>query len=156
MQNLVTLNKIHIYYILTICILFSTKIAAQDYEKIKKSDIVYIDFKETPYQQIFLPQPNGYGDYYFIFEEYYKFKHIIFYQKPNLFEERNEKKSFLKKNKDLLIDYTFLINMFSYVDAKQLLLNKKKIFLISHTDKRCFSIKLKEVKVLDYNLYPIE
>jgi hypothetical protein len=156
MQNLVTLNKIHIYYILTICVLFSTKIAAQDYEKIKKSDIVYIDFKETPYQQMFLPQRNCYGDCYFIFEEYYKFKHIIFYQKPHLFEERNEKKSFLKKNKDLLIDYTFLINMFSYVDAKQLLLNKKKIFLISNTYKRCFSIKLKEVKVLDYNLYPIE
>ena len=156
MQNLATLNKILSYYILTICVLFSTKITAQDYEKIKKSDTVYIDFKEIQYQQIFLPQPNGYGDYYFIFEEYYKFKHIIFYQKPNSFEERNEKKSFLKKNKDLLIDYTFLINMFSYEDAKKLLLSKKKIFLIRRSDSRCFSIKLKEVKVLDYNLYPIE
>lgn len=47
--------------------------------------------------------------------------------------------------------------MFSYDDAKKLLFNKKKIYLIDYDEIGLFSIKLKEVKAMDYcYLNPIE
>jgi hypothetical protein len=41
--------------------------------------------------------------------------------------------------------------MFSYENAKKLLFEKKKIYLIDYDDIGWFSIKLKEVKAMDYS-----
>lgn len=74
----------------------------------------------------------------------------MFYHTPKTPEEKTEKKSFLKKKKDILIDYDHLINLFSFQGAQQLFLNKKKIYIIDNKDINCFTIKLKEVKIIDY------
>lgn len=129
---------------------------SQNYNKIKKSDTVYVLFRKELYKQIYLPQKMGYGDYYFYFDKYYEYKQINFYHSPKTPEERKEKKSFLRKHKDILINYNYLVNMYSYQNAKELLLNKKKIYLIDYKDIGSFSIKLIEVKVSDVNLNPIE
>lgn len=105
---------------------------------------------------MYFPQPKGYGDYHFVYNEYYKQTHVIFYHNPNTPKEKIEKKSFLRKNKDVLINYEFLINMLSFEEAKKLLLSKKKIYLVDNNDIGWFSVKLKEVKINDYNLNPIE
>lgn len=156
MSNMVTLNKIILFLICYACILTKTKVYSQDFNKIKKADTVYIYFKKTEYKQIHLPQPKEYGDFYFVFDEFYKNKNIIFSHSPLTPEEKKEKKSFLKKNKGLLIDYNFLTNMFSYQDAKEILLSKKRIYLIDYDDIGWFKIKLLEVKVNNYDPYPIE
>jgi hypothetical protein len=46
--------------------------------------------------------------------------------------------------------------MYSYQNANEFLLNKKKIYLIDYKDIGCFSIKLIQVKVSDVNLNPME
>ena len=47
--------------------------------------------------------------------------------------------------------------MFSFEDAKKLFFNKRKIYLIDYKDSKWFTIKLKEVKAMDYSyLNPIE
>lgn len=149
MQNKPSLNKIFI--ILFLILFLATKNYAQNFDKIKKSDTIYVFFKKDLFKQMTMPQKKGYGDYIFIFNEFYKYNHIIFYHTPLTPEKKTEKKSFLQKNKDLIINYNFLINMFSYDDAKKLLFNKKKIYLIDYDEIGLFSIKLKEVKAMDYS-----
>lgn len=137
-------------------ITISGTIYSQYYDTLKKADTVYIFFKQNQYKQIYMPQSKGYGDYIFVFNEYYKHTQIMLYHNPYIAEEKKEKKSFLKKHKSIMINYDFLINMLSYQDAKKLLLSKKKIYLIDDNDTGWFSIKLKEVKVNDCNINPIE
>ena len=149
---MVTLKKTGLLIIFFMLMLSSSFVYCQDFDKIKNADTVYIYFKNIHYKQIFLPQKNGFGDYYFYFDKFYEFKQINFYHTPLTPEERKEKKSFLKKNKDLIIDYDFLTNMYNYEKAKELLLNKKKIYLIDKKDFGWFSIKLIEVKVSDFKL----
>ncbi|MRX37756.1 hypothetical protein GJU43_00575 [Flavobacterium sp. LC2016-23] len=142
--------------IVLLMITISGTIYSQDYATLKKSDTVYVFFKQNQYKQIYMPQSKGYGDYIFVFNEYYKHTQIMLYHNPYIAEEKKEKKSFLKKHKSIMINYDFLINMLSYQDAKKLLLSKKKIYVIDDNDTGWFSIKLKEVKVNDYNNNPIE
>ena len=54
----------------------------QDFDKIQKSDTIYVFFKEQHYKQLYLSQQNGYGDYYFYFDKYYESKYINFYHNP--------------------------------------------------------------------------
>lgn len=156
MSNMVTLNKRSAFLILQMCMLFCAKIQSQNLNEIQKADTVYVFFKQNQYKQIYMPQSKGYGDYIFVFNEYYKHTQIMLYHNPYVAEEKKEKKSFLKKHKSILINYDFLITMLSYQDAKKLLLSKKKIYLIDDNDTGWFSIKLKEVKVNNYNINPIE
>lgn len=148
MHNKPSLNKI---LILVFLLFSSTKSYTQDFDKIRKSDTIYVFFKKDPLKQITMPQKKGFGDYFFIFNEYYKHKHIIFYHSSLTPDKKTEKKSFLKKNKDLIISYNFLINMFSYEDAKKLFFNKRKIYLIDYNEIGWFTINLKEVKAMDYS-----
>jgi hypothetical protein len=83
-----TINKQILSLQVALILLCSAKINAQDFNKINKSDVVYIYFKETIYKQLFLEQPNGKGDFYYVFDKYYQNRHIILYQKGNFFEEK--------------------------------------------------------------------
>ncbi|WP_197056152.1 hypothetical protein, partial [Flavobacterium gilvum] len=71
-------------------------------------------------------------------------------------EVRWEKKSFLKKKKDIIVDYGFLKKL-GYGQSELLLLKKKKLYIIDH-DNFCHSrIKIAEVKIPDRsNFAPIE
>ncbi|MBP6757846.1 MAG: hypothetical protein KA133_01225 [Flavobacterium sp.] len=94
--------------ILIILILFTGfKIFSQDLEKIKKTDTVYVYFKKdkTKHQQYVKSNTavGNFEDYFFSFKDgqfsmqfshHYKFT-------PDV---RKEKKSFLKKNKDIILD----------------------------------------------------
>lgn len=148
-------NRINFFHLIIIFFV-SITVYSQNFEKIKNADTVYVFFKQEIYKQMYFPQPKGYGDYHFVYNEYYKQTHVIFYHNPNTPKEKIEKKSFLRKNKDVLINYEFLINMLSFEEAKKLLLSKKKIYLVDNNDIGWFSVKLKEVKINDYNLNPIE
>ncbi|MEM0578354.1 hypothetical protein [Flavobacterium polysaccharolyticum] len=148
-----TLNK---FFFFKIILLFYIKTYSQDFNKIKEADTIYIIFKKEPYKQIYLAQKKGFGDYYFNFDKFYEFKQIIFYHNPKAAEEKKLNKSFLKKHKDVLVNYNYLVNMYNYQNAKELLLNKKKIYLIDYNDIGWFTIKLREVKISNVNLNPIE
>ena len=148
-----TLNK---FFFFGVLLFFCIKTYSQDFNKIKEADTVYVLFHKELYKQIYLPQKIGYGEYFFSFDKFYEYRQINFYHSPKTPEERKEKKSFLRKHKDILIDYNYLVNMYSYQNAKEFLLNKKKIYLIDYKDIGCFYIKLIEVKVSDVNLNPIE
>lgn len=151
--------KINLYIrkiLLVIVLLVTNNIFSQNSSKIEESDVVYIYFKETLYKQIFLAQRDGYGDFLFEFDKPYRSHNLIFYIDPLIrpfsLNVKKEKKSFLKKQKDLILNYDFLINMYSYDTAEKLLLSKKRIYIINHDDIGCFSIKLLEVKFFNKKL----
>jgi hypothetical protein len=151
------INKI----IFILFILITTNAVSQDIRKIEESDVVYLYFKETLYKQIHLRQVHEYGQFLFEFDKPYKLHHLTLYVDPHIrpfsLNIKKEKRSFLKKQKDLILNYDFLINVYGYDNAKKLLLNKKRIYIINQEDIRCFSIKLLEVKIFDTkNLVPIE
>ncbi|WP_263362292.1 hypothetical protein [Flavobacterium collinsii] len=125
MGSMATLNKIILFVFFQFCL--SIKTYSQNFDKIRKADTIYVFFKKENFKQMTMPQKKGYGDYFFIFNEYYRNKHILFYHTSLTPEERTEKKYFLKRNKDLVVNYTYLINMYNYEDAKVLFFNKKKI-----------------------------
>jgi hypothetical protein len=62
-------------------------------------------------------------------------------------EERKERRSFLRKNKDIIMTYN-LLTKYDLGEATELIGHKKKVYLIDYDDIGCFSIKLKEVKVM--------
>ncbi|MNF03572.1 hypothetical protein D3C80_2029220 [compost metagenome] len=62
-------------------------------------------------------------------------------------EEIKKSKSFLKKNKDIIVTYDF-ITKYNLAEATDLIGHKKKVYLIDDDDIGWFSIKLKEVKVM--------
>ncbi|MCD0463957.1 hypothetical protein [Flavobacterium sp. ENC] len=63
-------------------------------------------------------------------------------------EVKFEKKSFLKKRRDITLNYNFLKKL-GFRESEILLLEKKKIYLIDH-DNICRSkIKIVEVKMVD-------
>ena len=64
-------------------------------------------------------------------------------------------KSFLKRNKDIIVTNDFL-KKFSYQDATELLERKNKIYLIDYNNHGWFTIKLKEVEVAGYWKQSIE
>lgn len=134
-----------------IILFLSFSIYSQDIDEIRKSDTLYIYFKKDLFKQMVVPQNKSYADYFFIFGEYYKHNHIIFYHSALTPEQKTENKSFLREKKDIIINHNYLTNMFSYENAKKLLFEKKKIYLIDYDDMGWFSIKLKEVKVMDYS-----
>lgn len=129
-------------------IVFSQKI-----EKIKKSDTIYVFFKKDngkQFHNLEIPiSKKKYDNYYYVFG------YIGTYQNSMTFihhysispEERKEKKSFLRKNRDLIVTYDFLIK-FSLAEATDLIGSKKKVYLIDYDDIGWFTIKLKEVKVM--------
>lgn len=124
---------------------------SQDVEKIKKSDTIYVYFKRSKTQ--FSNTNNTVNlknlNYYYIFshvgETQISMTFIHHYSLSP--EEKKEKKSFLRKNKDLIVTYDFLTK-YNLGEATDLIGHKKKVYLIDDDDVGWFTIKLKEVKVM--------
>lgn len=137
--------------IITIFILFiNTYIFSQNIDKIKKADTIYIYFKEDKNFQIYSKSSlttKLHETYFFNSIDkswiYIQFIHQSLYYG----EEKKIKKSFLKKNKDLIISYDFL-SKFNPIEATDLIGHKKKVYLIDDKDICWFTLKLKEVKVV--------
>jgi hypothetical protein len=150
--------KFHLYILLLIpYILFS-----QDLEKIKIADTIYIYFKNDNVNQIKSLNNSKLRSFNYIFV--FDVKDIKPRQSFDLFDDNRTtipetkviRKSFLKKNKNIIVDYN-LLRKLGFFEAHQLLLNKKKLYLIDHDNIQCFKVKIKEVKIIsrDY-LTPIE
>jgi RNAse (barnase) inhibitor barstar len=129
---------------------FFCKIVAQDLEKIKKADTIYIYFKKNVnFQEYYIRNIKNekakYDDYFFLLKSWYPINlefHHFYIQ-----EERKVKKSFLRKNKDLILTYNFLTK-FSLGEVTELIGHKKKVYIIDSDEIGLFTIKLKEVNVI--------
>lgn len=150
--------KLYLFILLTTSnILFS-----QDLEKIKNADTIYIYFKNDDVNQIkYLVNSRLKSFNYTLF---YDIKNIKprqtfdFYQdyRTTIPETKLVKKSFLKKNKNIIVDYDFFRKL-GFEEAYQLLLNKKKLYLIDYENIQRSKIKILEIKIFDKKLLvPIE
>jgi hypothetical protein len=150
--------KIHLYILLLIpCVLFS-----QDLKKIKVADTIYIYFKNDNVNQIKSLNNSKLKSFNYIFV--FDLKDIKTRQSFDLFDDYRTtipetklvRKSFLKKNKNIIVDYD-LLRKLGFFEAQRLLLNKKKLYLIDYDNIQCFKVKIIEVKIIsrDY-LTPIE
>ncbi|MFB3389807.1 hypothetical protein [Flavobacterium sp. LAR06] len=125
------------------------------YKRLKSSDIVYVYFEKDKNHQghnvrTATTDTEHLSDYY-----YYSFSNA--YHDSMSFDHhpysgskvRIEKKSFLKKNKDLIITYDYL-NSMGLTEATLLISYRqnKKVYLIDKKDFRRGKIKLKEVGVM--------
>ncbi|MBL0738945.1 hypothetical protein JI750_18770 [Flavobacterium sp. GN10] len=143
-----------------IILFLSFSIYSQDIDEIRKSDTLYIYFKNDNVNQIRarnnVVNRDNY-DYYFYFsiettavrQYYVLFNHYLITP-----EVKWEKKSFLKEKKDLIVDYKFLKNL-GYFKSEKLLLQKKNIYIIDHSNFCKSKVKLVEAKITE-RTYPIE
>jgi hypothetical protein len=133
---------------------FFGKIAAQDLDKIKKVDTIYIYFKEDKIKQNHHIESSRnkdkkYDTYIFDYSnEQFSF------QFSNLKTFNNVKKAnrkFLKKNKDIILNYDFIKKIGGLYIAEMIgsFYNAKKVvFVIDDNDISCFKISLKEVSIV--------
>lgn len=141
-------------YILIILVFFSfNKIIAQDLDKIKKADTIYIYFKEDRKKQIHhlittSNKDKNYDEYIFDFSN----RQVSFYfsNRTTVNNVRKERKKFLKKNKDLILNYDFIekignlyiAEMIGYIyDAKKI------VYVIEDKEIKCSKITLKQVRI---------
>lgn len=137
-------------------------IFSQDLEKIKVADTIYVYFKNDNVNQIKSLTNSKLKSFNYIFV--FDLKEIKPRQSFYLFEDYRTtipeiklvRKSFLKKNKNIIVDYDFLKKL-GFFEAEKLLLSKKRLYLIDYDDIHYRKVKIKEVKILsrDY-LVPIE
>lgn len=144
------MRTIYILFFIT----FFGKIVAQDLEKIKKADTIYIYFKEDKVKQIHhietsRNQDKKYDTYIFNYSN-----EQISFQFSNLLtlnNVRKEKKKFLKKNKDITLDYDFIKKVGNLYIAEMIgsfYYAKKVVYVIDNNDISCFKIFLKEVSIV--------
>lgn len=135
-------------------------IFSQDLEKIKVSDTIYIKNDNINQIKSLNNSKLKSFNYTFLFD----IKDVKPRQSFDLFDDYRTtipetklvRKSFLKKNKNIIVDYE-LLKKLGFFEAEQFLLNKKKLYLIDYDNIHCFKVKVKEVKIIrrDY-LVPIE
>ena len=158
-------NKIKIILILFIIFLSNGIVYSQSIEKIKNVDTVYIYFDKANKNTLKYYDGNKHVDF---------FKNCIYYQFntnqlntivfiSNIYkdtdnmrkgiknDERIEKKSFLKKNKDIILDLDFFErngfkNTFN-------LLYKKTIYLIDKDEIKAKKVKVKQVDMACYTCF---
>lgn len=137
--------------ILILFSIYSANVYCQNFDKIKNSDTVYVYFKKSNTQLHYKEKTSNinqeYDNYFFLlnstphsslqFAHHYSFSPGVKY----------EKKSFLKKRKDLIVTYEFL-TLLSIEKVNELLNNEKKVYLIDEEDFSNNKIKLKKIKVL--------
>jgi len=138
---------------LAVMFILNYTVYSQNIEEIKKAETVYVYFKYRKSEQHHNKEKwtktnQNYDNYYYIFSYDPNYLSINFSHFPlSTPEERIEKKSFIKKNKDLIITYEFL-TQFNLAEATELLRDKKKVYLIDKKDFCWGKIILKEVDVL--------
>ncbi|TDE43295.1 hypothetical protein E0I26_11835 [Flavobacterium rhamnosiphilum] len=137
--------------LLTIITFTLNTINAQNIDKIKKSDTLYVYFEKDhkQYHKVDINPENKRKteNYYYIF--YGKTiadNGYVVFGRTEFSETRKEKKSFLKLNKDTIITFEFL-TQFDLIQAINIINpNRKTIFLIDKKDMKCGKILLKEVR----------
>lgn len=104
-------------------------IYAQDIDKLKKADTIYIYFKVSEEQIHFntkiIRRNNTKSRDEFLFKYGMNFPISFIHDYNQSPEEKKECKSFLKKNRDLILTYEFL-SQYSIGEATELIINKKK------------------------------
>ena len=150
--------KLYLFILLIIPhILFS-----QDIEKIRDADTIYIYFKNDNFNQIKSLNNRKLKNFTYTFV--FDVKEIRPRQSFNIYdayhntipEIKLKRKSFIKKIKNITVDYEILRKL-GFFEAEKLLLNKKKLYLIDDDNIYCKKVKIKEVKIISRNyLVPIE
>ena len=140
-----------IYFVLVL-LLFFTNTFSQDIEKLKKADTIYIYFENDDLvNQIHHKNQTSnkalhYDTYFFVMNDLNSIEFTHHYKFSN--ERRYVKKSFLKRNKDLIVNFSFLksigkfnsVNLLFYESGK-----KKKLYLIEKNEIKRNKLLLKEV-----------
>lgn len=163
MLKFISVNKIRISFFCCFVTMFlPIKIHSQNLDKIKSLDTLYIYFKNDSITQLKV-RNNAVNKENHNYELFFKIESTKIKQQLTLInsyritpEIKWEKKSFLKKNKDIIVDYNFLKKM-GIFESERLLLSKKHIYLIDYDNIHWFKIKIIEVKIADRSgLAPIE
>lgn len=131
--------------------LFISECFSQNLEQIKKADTVYIYFendKNLQGHKVYTIKDTKTEYYHFVFTKTPIFNWMQFLHGLWRTDVKVEKKSFLKKNKDLIITYDFL-TQFVLSEATELL-EDKQVYLIDKKDFRWGQIKLKEVDIIGF------
>jgi hypothetical protein len=145
-------------YILTLVFLGHV-MYSQSYEYIKKLDTIYIPFKEGEFNiKIDYPEEkNGFKNRTYIFNYKKKNDNSFYFEfdRNRTSENKKIKKSFLKKNKEKIIEID-LLKKFDYQDIACDLFNRLKIiYIIDFSEKKGRNIKM--YRVISMNLcYAIE
>lgn len=145
-------------YILTLVFLGHV-MYSQSYEYIKKLDTIYIPFKEGEFNiKIDYPEEkNGFKNRSYIFNYKKKNDNSFYFEfdRNRTSENKKIKKSFLKKNKEKIIEID-LLKKFDYQDIACDLFNRLKIiYIIDFSEKKGRNIKM--YRVISMNLcYAIE
>lgn len=133
---------------------FFGKLVAQDLEKIKTADTIYIYFKEDKIRQIHHIETSRnhdkkYDNYFFNYsneQTSFQFSNL-----KTLNYVRKENKKFLKKNKDIILNYDFIKKVGNLYIAEMIgsfYYAKKVVYVIDDRDIGCFKISLKEVSIV--------
>ena len=148
--------------ILLILFFISKSVFSQDLEKIEKADTVYIYFKEDKIKQIHHRETRRsnnkkYDTYFFDYgNEQIAFEFTNFKTPDNI---KKVKKKFLKKNKDLILNYDFIKKNGNLRIAEMIGVGfnfKKIVYVIEDNEIGCFTIKLKEVGIVGPIRFSIE
>ena len=136
---------------------YSSNLFAQDLEKIKNSDIIYVYIDANNHDQIHhkeqtVDKTRNFDNYIF---EIDSLNSIQFTHHYNLAKETKcEKRNFLKKNKDLIVTIQ-IMKKIGIVDTAKLFFKKngemKKIYMIEKDSIGWFKVLLKEVLTAGLN-----
>lgn len=134
--------------IVILVLFYLSAVNAQDLKKIKNSEIIYFSFKNLKQQEKVFQKTTSNensGEYYYNYLTPDKKNYVIFtfnyYLKTNTLVES---KSFLRKNKKIVIDYNFL-RKHTIQELNEMFKNKKHIYLIDSKETEKCKYKLKEV-----------
>ncbi len=157
--------------VLIVFLFFSFNLFAQDLEKLQKTDVLFIihngingDFQSKAISQKFEnKRPSIFYDFFashdnslpasenkltLVYSHYYDFDEEIT-MKPTPYFRVN--KSFLRKNKQILITNKF-IKKIGFIEFTKLIKNAKTIFLIDKSEKYNRDITIKEVRYFELSL----
>ncbi|WP_445457226.1 hypothetical protein [Flavobacterium sp. HNIBRBA15423] len=159
-------NKTQLFLAFIFILIYSSNIYSQNVEDIKKVDTIYIYIDKTNkkirrypdanrHKSVFFKNyityefnPNKINTIFFVSNTYKDFDDV---EKGIITDERIEKKSFLKKNKDVILDVDFFEkngfkNTFN-------LLYKKTIYLIDKDEIKGRKIKVKQVRMSCFDCF---
>jgi hypothetical protein len=139
------------YLYIMILLFFGHFMYSQSYEYIKKLDTIYIPFSESEFNiKIDYPEEkNGFKNRSYIFNYKKKTDNSFYFEfdrnSDRILEQKKINKSFLKKNKEKVIEIDSLKN-FDYQDIQCDLFNRLKIFyIIDFSEKKGRNSKMYRV-----------
>lgn len=135
-----------------LALLLLNKVFSQDIEKIKQADTIYIYFKEDKIKQIHhieKGKTKTYDNYFFDYSN--RQVSFQFCNLQTLYSKIVKKKSFLKKNKDLILNYDFIEKMGNLYIAEMIgygYRSKKVVYVVENNEIKCSKITLKQVTIV--------